>query len=52
VVLGGYGQLERARERVREVAQSYDDSAVPYIGDGFAYLTRWIDGLEAQAQPR
>jgi hypothetical protein len=51
VVLGAYGELERARERVREVAQSYDDSAVPYISDGFAYLASWIDGLEAKEQP-
>lgn len=26
VVLGAYGELERARERVREVARAYDDS--------------------------
>jgi Methyltransferase domain len=51
VVLGAYGQFERAREHVREVDRSYDDASVPYISDGFAHLTQWIDALEAQAQP-
>ncbi|HEV7846149.1 MAG TPA: hypothetical protein VGO83_07840 [Thermoleophilaceae bacterium] len=49
VVLGAYGEFGRARERVRDVAGSYDDSTVPYISGGFAHLEPWIDGLEAQA---
>ncbi len=45
--LVSFQRFEEARERVRAVAERYDDSRVPYISQGLEWLPRWIDGVES-----
>jgi hypothetical protein len=47
VVLASHGDCDGARRRVAEVRAVYDDDVMPYISEGFAYLDRWIDDVEA-----
>lgn len=47
VILASHGQFAAARERVAEIRGSYGDGRIPYLEEGFAYLTGWIDQVEA-----
>ena len=49
MVLIAYGEFERARERMRDVAESYDDSATPHISHGFEHLPPLIAEGQARA---
>jgi hypothetical protein len=44
-------EFDLARARVREVAARYDDSAVPFISAGLAWMPQWIDGVESGDLP-
>jgi hypothetical protein len=46
-VYAAFGRLEEARARIAEISRDYDDQRLPYIEEGFATLTRWIDDVEA-----
>lgn len=46
-VFAAHGRIAEARERVETVRSDYDDAVVPYIEQGFAYLDRWLDDVEA-----
>lgn len=47
VALATHGEWARARERVAELEAEVGDDQVPYLSEGYAYLTAWIEDLEA-----
>jgi MMP 1-O-methyltransferase len=46
-VLGSCGRLEQARDRLAELGARYDDTVLEHVEEGFAWLARWLDDLEA-----
>jgi hypothetical protein len=50
MALIAYGEFERARERMRDVAASYDNSATPHISHGFEFLPALAAAGEARAR--
>jgi hypothetical protein len=46
-----FGRFDDARARVAEIRASYDDSVLPYLEEGLAYLDRWLEDAEAGRTP-
>ena len=47
VVLASHGRFAEARQRIAEVRSTHDDSVLPYVEEGFAYLDVWVADVEA-----